>query len=510
MGRVFMPQVKQRKVPSVVPKNPLLGLCLCGVVAITCAGAGSLAGLPPSAAVTAGLAVWMAACWVTEVIPIPVTSLLPLALFPLFGVADLESVAACYGKPVIFLFLGGFLLALGLQRSGVHRRIALWIVAHVGSQPSRLIFGFMLATALLSMWISNTATVLVMLPIALALLEEAKQCNTDARNLSRFGIALMLGIAYSADIGGMATPVGTPPNLVFLELYSQLLPNRPSLGFGQWMMMGIPLSVLFLASGWLLLTRLLFPFPATGLFGKSSLIDQARRALGPIRRDEWVSAALFAVVAMLWISGEDVRLGDWTLPGWRSQLGLPMFGDAAVAIAGASLLFAIPSQDHPGEALLTWKQSAAVPWGLLLLFGGGFALAAGFQASGLSAAIGTALTGLSGTHPVILVVIVCIVITFLTEVTSNTATTALILPILAEASLAMKIDPLLLMIPATLSASCAFMMPVASPTQAIVFGSGYVPIRQMVRAGIGFNLLGIFWVSLIFLLLAQPVFGVAW
>jgi sodium-dependent dicarboxylate transporter 2/3/5 len=276
------------------------------------------------------------------------------------------------------------------------------------------------------------------------------------------------------------------------------------------MMMGIPLSVLFLASGWLLLTRLLFPFPATGLFGKSSLIDQARRALGPIRRDEWVSAAVFAVVAMLWISGEDVRLGDWNLPGWRSQLGLPMFGDAAVAIAGASLLFAIPSQDHPGEALLTWKQSAAVPWGLLLLFGGGFALAAGFQASGLSAGIGTALTGLSGTHPVLLVVIVCIVITFLTEVTSNTATTALILPILAEASVAMKIDPLLLMIPATLSASCAFMMPVASPTQAIVFGSGYVPIRQMVRAGIGFNLLGIFWVSLIFLLLAQPVFGVAW
>jgi sodium-dependent dicarboxylate transporter 2/3/5 len=482
----------------------------CSLLALITGSLAYLAGLPLPASTMAGLAMLMAVCWVTEVVPIPVTSLFPLALFPLFGVADLDVVGACYGKPVIFLFLGGFLLALGLQRSGVHRRIALWIVDHVGSQPSRLILGFMLATALLSMWISNTATVLVMLPIALALLTEAEQGGVDEKSLSRFGVALMLGIAYAADIGGMATPVGTPPNLVLLELYTQLVPGRSPIGFGEWMMLGIPLSTLFLASGWLLLTQVLFRFGEVRVFSAARIVRDARTALGPIRRDEWLTVGIFAVVALLWMSGADLRLGSWTIPGWRSLTGLEMAGDAAVAIGGGCLLFVVPSRDHPGETLLTWQQTARVPWGLLLLFGGGFALDAGFQASGLSAAIGSAVKGMAGFHPVVLVAIVSFVITFLTEVTSNTATTTLVLPILAEASQAMGIDPLILMIPATLSASCAFMMPVASPTQAIVFGSGYVPIRQMVRAGIGFNLLGIVLVTILFSVLAGPLFGISW
>ena len=267
---------------------------------------------------------------------------------------------------------------------------------------------------------------------------------------------------------------------------------------------------MFLSSGWLLLTRVLFRFGSDNLFGQTDVIREARQALGPMRRDEWITVMVFAAAAVLWVTGQDLRLGDWTIPGWRSLLGLEMVGDASVAVAAACTLFAIPSTDHPGETMLTWKQSADVPWGLLLLFGGGFALAAGFQQSGLSTAIGQALVGLAGWHPILIVATVCVVITFLTEVTSNTATTTLILPILSEAAKAMNLDPLLLMIPATLSASCAFMMPVASPTQAIVFGSGYVTIRQMVRAGIGFNLLGIFWVTLLFMLLAKPVFGIDW
>ena len=490
--------------------DPRVGMVACVIASLGVGWGMRSAGVPDAAATMGGLAALMGLCWVSEVVPIPVTSLFPLALFPLFGIATLDEVAANYGKPVIYLFLGGFLLALGLQRSRIHRRIALSIVSSIGSQPTRLILGFMVATAWLSMWINNTATVLVMLPIALAVLEEAEQSVDDKESLGRLGVALMLGIAYSADIGGMATPVGTPPNLVLLQLYSQLLPDRPPLGFGQWMSFGIPLSACFLACGWILLTRVLFRFETKSLFGKTDVIAAARKQLGTIRRDEWITLAIFTTAAVLWVTGADLRLGEWTLVGWRNHLGLNAVGDASVAVICASLLFVIPSTDHPGETLLTWKQSSEVPWQLLLLFGGGFALAAGFQQSGLSGTIGHVLAGLAGLHPIVLIVVVCVVITFLTEVTSNTATTTLILPILAEAAQGLQVDPLLLMIPATLSASCAFMMPVASPTQAIVFGSGYVTIRQMVRAGIGFNLLGILLVTTLFIFLAKPVFGIAW
>ena len=505
-----MHSVEQTRRWTLIPSDARFGLAIYASLSLLVGFVSYGAGVPAPAANMAGIATMMASCWVSEVVPIPVTSLFPLVLFPLFGLAPLEAVAASYGRPVIYLFLGGFLLALGLQRSYVHRRIALCIVDYVGSNPSRLILGFMLATALLSMWISNTATVLVMLPIALAVLEEAKKTGVASDLVSRLGVALMLAIAYAADIGGMATPVGTPPNLVLLELYSQLVPDRVSLGFGQWMAMGLPLSVAFLFSGWLLLTRLLFRFPSGSFFGTSDVIQNARSSLGAVRRDEWISVAIFGAAAVLWVTGADLRLGNIVIPGWRTTCGLEMVGDASVAVAAACLLFVIPSTDHPGETLLTWKQTAEVPWGLLLLFGGGFAMATGFELSGLSESIGKGLTQLAGLHPVLLVIVVCVVITFLTEVTSNTATTSLILPILAEAARALDVDPLMLMIPATLSASCAFMTPVASPTQTIVFGSGYVSIRQMVRAGIGFNLLGIFLVTTVFLTLARSIFGIVW
>jgi sodium-dependent dicarboxylate transporter 2/3/5 len=494
----------------VVFGDPRLGLAVCAVVGLV-VGVGCLSlGLERTPATMAGLAALMATAWVTEVVPIPVTSLFPLALFPLFGVLDLKKVAASYGKPVIYLFLGGFLLALALQRSQLHRRVALLIINALGSRPSRLVLGFMVASAALSMWISNTASVLVMMPIGLAILQEVKDEGVDERAVAKLGTAIMLGIAYAADIGGMATPVGTPPNLVLLELYAQVAPDRPPIGFGTWMTMGLPISFLFLGGGWLLMTKVLFRFDGASLLEGSDAVRDATAQLGPVRRDEKIAGAVFGATALLWMTGADLQLGSLVVPGWRGALGLEGVGDASVAIAAAALLFAIPSRDHPGEMMLTWKQTSEVPWGLLLLFGGGFALAAGFGASGLSNAIGEAMGGLRGVHPILVVIIVCTVLTFLTEVTSNTATTTLVLPILAQAADAIGVDPLLLMIPATLSASCAFMMPVASPTQAIVFGSGYVGIRQMVRAGIGFNLLGIALVTLVFMVLAGPVFGLQW
>ena len=291
-----MPLIDKKTLWSRVKMEPRLGMLLCSglAVLISILGHWSLE-LSLEASIMAGLAALMAICWVTEIVPIPVTSLFPLVLFPLFGIADLEAVGANYGKPVIFLFLGGFLLALGLQRSDVHRRIALWIIVKIGSQPARLVFGFMLATALLSMWISNTATVLVMLPIAMALLAESKQNGSDPELVKNFALALMLGIAYSADIGGMATPVGTPPNLVFLELYSKLVPGSSSIGFGQWMILGLPLSIVFLISGWFMLTHFLFRFPKSGLFSESNTIQKTKLSLGPLRRDEILTVLIFTL-----------------------------------------------------------------------------------------------------------------------------------------------------------------------------------------------------------------------
>jgi solute carrier family 13 (sodium-dependent dicarboxylate transporter), member 2/3/5 len=462
---------------------------------------------PPGVSYMAGVAVLMAAWWVMEVVPLYVTALLPLVLFPLLGIEDMRPTAAAYGNPTIFLFLGGFLLALGLQRSRLHRRVALAIVGAIGGRPRRLVLGFMLATAALSMWISNTASGMVMLPIALSVLDEAR-AHGEAKQVGVLGTAIMLGVAYSADIGGMATPVGTPPNLVLMEILPRLYPDAPPIGFGQWMLLGLPLGVCFLASGWLLLAYFLFPLSEESVFGGGETLDRARAELGPVRRDEVTSGLVFAVTALLWVTGADLQLGEGLyVPGWRSALGLEQVSDAAVAVAGAVTLFLLPSAERPGEALLDWDAAQkGVPWGLLLLFGGGFALAAGFKTSGLSAVVGGALGELQGAPPLALVALVCVVLTFLTELTSNTATTTLVLPILAQGALSLGVDPRALMIPATLSASCAFMMPVASPTQAIVFGSGYVTIREMVRAGIWFNLLGVALVTVLFWLLGPTVF----
>jgi sodium-dependent dicarboxylate transporter 2/3/5 len=465
-------------------------------------------GEDPNVARMAAVAAWMAAWWVTEAVPIPVTSLLPLVLMPLFGIETMKVVAPNYGRSTIFLFLGGFLLALGLQASGVHRRIALWIVHRVGSQPRRIVLGFMVASAMLSMWISNTATVMVLMPIGLSVLAAVKDRGVEEAALKRLGVTIMLGIAYAADIGGMATLVGTPPNLSYKEQVVRLFPGAPEPSFMEWMQLGLPISVIFLFGGWLLLTRVTFRLGGEAMLGSRDAVAQLRRELGPVRRDERVAATVFALTALLWMTRKDVAIGTLTLPGWGGLLAKGHVDDATVAVTMAVALFLVPSRDRPGERMLEWRHAKELPWGMLLLFGGGFALAAGFRSSGLSLWMGEQFTALEGMPPWIVMVVVCVVLTFLTELTSNTATTEMVLPILAAAGVALGTDPRYLMIPATLSASCAFMMPVASPTQAIVFGSGWVPIKDMVRAGIWFNILGVILVAIFFMLLAGPAMGI--
>lgn len=467
----------------------------------------------PKAPIMAAIVIVMAICWIFEVLPIAVTSLFPMFLFPLFGILDAKDTAIFYGKEIIFLFLGGLMLAQGIQQSNLHQRLALKIVSVIGSKPAHLILGFMITTAFLSMWISNTATVMVMMPIGISIIEELKIgiTNDNKKIISQFAVALMLCIAYAADIGGMATVIGTMPNMIFIEMYHSIFPEKAAIGFTQWMMMGLPIAITFIITGWLLLTKVIYRMPKDNLLKSNDVVKSQLHGLGKINRDEALSGLVFFMAAVLWVTGSDLRLSETiTIQGWRTTFGLEMTTDATIAIAAATLLFLIPSQKRKGEMLLKWSHVHSLPWGVLLLFGGGFAIAGGFTSSGLSEVIGNMFTQLTFSSPVIMVIIVCVVLTLLTEVTSNTATTNLVLPILAQASVALNIDPILLMIPATLSASCAFMMPVASPTQAIIFGSGYVKIKQMIRAGILFNLLGVIIITAIFLLLSNFVFGINW
>ncbi len=463
----------------------------------------------PKAPAVAFMIVLMAVLWITELLPLAVTSLIPIVFLPVIDVGTLGEVTAYYAKPIIYLFLGGFILAIGIQKTGLHKRIALFLLHKIGDKPHQLVLGFMLASALLSMWISNTATVMVMLPVALSVLETAKANGLKGKSLTNLGLGIMLGLAYAADIGGMATVIGTPPNLVFLEMYETLFPNLPIVGFVTWMIMVLPMSIFFLFIGWWILVKFIFKMPNTRILGGYEVIKSSYLELGKITPDEKRAGLVFLLAAVLWLTGSDIQLGEaFTIHGWRFYLGIPEAKDAAVAIFAAILLFIIPSSNPNRKSILKWQDTKAVPWGILLLFGGGLALAGGFQMSGLASIVGDSFAQWNISSTTSAVFSVSFILTFLTEITSNTAITNLILPIIAEASKAFNMDPRILMIPATLSASCAFMMPVASPTQAIVFGSGYVSMRDMIRAGFWFNIIGVVLVSLFFLTWGQFVIGV--
>ncbi len=456
--------------------------------------------LGPQPALMAGIVAWMAVWWISEAVPLAVTSLLPMVLFPVFGIDTVGGTTANYGKEIIYLFLGGFLLALAIERSGLHKRMALHIVARVGGTGPRLVGGMLIACALLSMWMNSTSCVLVMLPIALSLLDDDEAPAAQ----QQLTVPLLLAVAYGATIGGMATPVGTPPNLVFMEVWKTNWPDRPPIGFGQWMAFGVPFMLIFLAIAWLLLTRLVFRVPQERLV-EPARVRERIAALGGTTRDERLAGLVFAITALLWITGDDIRFTEtMALTGWREWTGLAAVSDGAVAIAAAIALFLIPSTERKGpgsarRALMTWDFAEKhVPWGVLLLFGGGFAIASGMERSGLANSMVAALSGHGDAHPAALVAAVGSLVCLMSELGSNTATASLTLPILAESASVWGMDPLWLLIPATLAATLGFALPVASPMQAIVFGSGRIPVRQMVRAGIWMDVIGVVLLVLFF------------
>ncbi|UZP73356.1 SLC13/DASS family transporter [Candidatus Paraluminiphilus aquimaris] len=427
-----------------------------------------------AASMTSAVAILCVFWWIFEPIPIPVTSLVPMALLPLLGVISPADVGAAYGSPLILLLMGGFLLSKGMESTGAHTRIALTVVRLVGAnEPRRLILGFMLAAALLSMWISNTATVLMLLPVALAVIASSSAPKALAP-------PLLLGLAWACSIGGLGTPIGTPPTLIFMQVYEET--TGTAVSFSEWMTWGIPVVALMV--------------PTIALFLARQVPNDLTVALPDI--GEWRSAekrvlVIFALTALAWMTRTE------PFGGWREWLDMPMANDAAVAFCAVIAMFV--SRDKTGEPLISWEQASAIPWGVLLLFAGGITLAKGFVASGLSTQVGELLANLALVPTLFAIVMVAILVTALTEATSNTATTALLMPILAAASMAAQIDPLILMVPAAMSASCAFMLPVATAPNAVVFGTGQIGIQTMVRWGIWVNVLGVVVISAV-------VFGV--
>ncbi|MGD8778188.1 MAG: SLC13 family permease [Ignavibacteria bacterium] len=449
-----------------------------------------------NAVYTAAVACLMAAWWLSEAIPIAVTALIPLVLFPLFGILKGSSVAQSYINSTIFLFMGGFIIALAMEKWNLHKRIALHLISVFGTKPSKIILGFMIASAFMSMWISNTATAIMLLPIGLAILYKVEaQFGSD--NVKNFAVSLMLGIAYACSVGGIATLIGTPPNLVFKRIYSITFPDKPEVFFGEWMIFALPLTIIILPVMWFVLTKIVFKLGHFEI--DKEIINREKEQLGKMSFEEKAILAVSSFAAFLWIFRVDIDLGIFKIPGWSNILPFPKFiDDSTVAIAMSILLFLIPVKTggHDDKKILTVKIIRKIPWEIILLFGGGFALADGFVNSGLSKIVGSMFIGLKEVNIILLILIICLTITFLTELTSNTATAQIILPILASIAIQFKIDPMLVMIPATISASMAFMMPVATPPNAIVFGSGRIRIPEMAKAGLILNIFGAIVISI--------------
>lgn len=439
---------------------------------------------------TAAVAALMAVWWMTEAIPIPATAILPLVLFPFLGILDSPSAAAPYANELIFLFMGGFFIAVTMERWGLHRRIALSILSWVGTGPNQLVLGFMLATAFLSMWISNTATAAMMLPIGIAVGEMFRP--QDQKGPYEFGICLMLGIAYAASIGGSATLIGTPPNAVFAGAASEILDVQ--IGFVQWMGVGLPIVAVMLPLTWLLLTRLLYkPGKLSG--DAAAIIEDERRGLGRMTSGERVTAVVFTLTAVAWVLRSEKTFGEVTIPGLATWL--PFVTDSTIAMAAAALLFVLPVSWSRGTFALDWETARKIPWGVLVLFGGGLSLARAMDQSGLATWIGGAVGALEAVPVLVLIAFTALLVIFLTEMTSNTATATMAMPIMAGAAIGLGIEPLLLMAAAALAAAMAFMLPVATPPNAIVFASGYITIPQMAKAGLILNFLGVVIISVL-------------
>lgn len=451
--------------------GPLLAL---GVYWILPDGA---SGLDPAGRATAAMGFLMAVWWLTEALPLPVTALLPLALFPLLGIAPIAAAARPYATDIIFLFMGGFMLGLALERCGLHKRLALRIILLVGAAPRRLVAGFMIATAFLSLWISNTATTIILLPVATSVIGLIRARDPDAAGLGNFAACLVLAIAYSASIGGAGTLIGSPPNLVVASYASQQLGCEiDMLG---WMRFGIPAVVLMLPAAWLYMTRIAFPFPADRLSGGRDEIHHALKALGPMSRGERRVGVVFAITAAAWILRP--QLAAW--------LDLPGLSDTGIAMLAALVLFILPVER--GRAALDWDTATRLPWGVLLLFGGGLSLAAAISAHGVDRFIADSFMALDGVHPLVLLAVVAALVVFATELTSNTAVATAFTPVLAAVAVGLGAPPTLMLLAIGLGANYAFMMPVGTPPNAIVFASGHIGMGQMARTGFALNLLAV-------------------
>lgn len=457
------------------------------------------------ASLTLAVAVLMAVWWISEALPLAVTSLIPVILFPSLGILSGEDVAGSYFNSTILLFLGGFLLALALEKWNLHKRIALFIISHIGGSASVLILSFMLSSAIISMFISNTATAVMLLPVALSVIYKMEE--EASLKEKKFASALLIAIAYSCSIGGIATLIGTPPNLVFHRVYLITFPNAPQISFAQWMVFGLPLSIIMLFLTWLLLTKFYFKGIRNVKIDRS-IIQQEYKALGKTSFEEKVSLSVLVIAIILWIFRTDINLEGFVVPGWSNLFGNPkMIDDGTIGIFIAFILFLIPSKSQKGSKILDVLAFAKVPWGILILFGGGFALAEAFHKSGLSLEIGLHLSLLNGLSEFWLLVVIVATITFLTEFTSNTAIANTMLPIIASMAIATHTNPLYLMIPAAIASSFAFMMPVATPPNAIVFGSGRIKIMDMVKVGFLMNIISIIVLSLMFKFFGSIVFG---
>ena len=426
---------------------------------------------------TIGITTLTAVWWITEALPIPATSLIPIALFPLFGVIDHKTAASSLGSHVILLLMGAFMLSKGMEKSGVHKRLAVNLIQLFGADnPRKILFGIMLTSAILSMWVSNTATTLMLLPLVLAL---AEGCNSQ-----RFGIVLLLGVAYAASVGGMGTLIGTPPNVIFAAVYQQQFSTEFS--FLDWMKIGVPIVLIAIPLMALWLSR-----------GLDKKVELTLPKVGEWSQAEKRVLGIFCIVAAMWIFRSE------PFGGWSGLIGNNTVGDSTIALLGVAAMFCIQGKDHQGEKsyLLDWNTANQIPWGMLLLFAGGICIAKAFSQSGLSELMGQGLTGLAQLPTYLMILMICLAVTFTTEVTSNTATTTLLMPVLAAAGVAAGIDPKLLMIPAAMSASCAFMLPVATAPNAIVYGADKFDIKTMMREGLVLNLILAMIISLVSLTL---------